>query len=426
MGKAAKKKQNYRKNRFLRVFCRGAALILSFSPLADFSLPALNGAALAQSAAAEQNPFNAEVYGPALPRKRKFINSGVLKPKVKPLKKQEPDFPPFSDSVFVPKFFDSQEHFERVDLSGVSRLRFLTTSDFFPFNYEDANGDLAGYNVDLARALCAELRLENVCFIEAAPWESLPARLAQGDADALLAGLAPTGQNRRFLQFSRAYMRFPARFIGLAGSAIAADSSNFIRQGYDFSEFLLLRGASLKIGVLSGTEHEQMLKNYFAARSAAPLPAKPLAPPPDTQKLSELRAYYQSAYRGGRAEDYTAKGKNALQIMPYADNMAVLAALKRQEIDLAFGDGMGFALLMEGQDGQAEKQQSDAPADAPPRLIFLGGAYPGVGYLGQGMRIAVRQNQAQLAHGLNYALQQLERKGKLAELYLRYFPVGFY
>lgn len=363
--------------------------------------------------------------------KRKFINSGVLRPNIKPPKKQEPDFPAFSTAVFVPKFFDSHERFERVDLSTSARLRFATTIDFFPFNYSDKNGILAGYNIDLVRAICAELRVENICRIEAVPWEELEQRLQSGGVDALIAGIAPAVDNRNFLGFSRTYMRFPARFMALRGSAVQKDSQNFMRLGYDFSEFLSLRGASLRVGIIRNTAHEKMLAEYFIA-------------PANAAGKTETGEIY----------------KNALQLVTFANMAELVEGLKAKKIDLAFGDGMSFALIMHAQ--ATAETASTAPVNAvrevkakPVRhmaltavgiaapaaaitaampaeadkeacCVFIGGTYMGLGYLGQGLRIAVAEKDRRLVSALNYALQQLERKGKLAELYLRYFPVGFY
>jgi len=382
------------------------------------AIPAAAAVSAAEPPAAASRPL--EFYGPPYDPRRKFISSGVIKPKIIAPKPQMPDFPPFSAKIFVPKFFDSHERFERADLSGLSRLRFLTSTDFFPFNYIDSGNNLAGYHVDLARALCAELRLENICSIEAAPWGELETRLRAGEADALIAGLAPTAQNRVYLGFSRAYMRFPARFIARAGSKIARDSARFQQAGGDFADFLRRPAGGLRLGVIGGTAHEQMLRAYFAAG--------PAAPPP--------RAAVSAAAPGHGQSLFGWPGRPAgLQFIPFADEAALIAALQAGQIELAFGDGLRFALLMNAQPAAAPPpgplagQQAGGKA-APPRLLFVGGYYPGIGYLGQGLRLAAVKNSRgpalQLLPALNYALQQLERKGKLAELYLRYFPIGFY
>src|SRR5690606_36717138 len=43
------------------------------------------------------------------------------------------------------------------NLAPVPSIRFLTTADFPPFNYRGGDGQLIGFNVDLARSLCDEL-----------------------------------------------------------------------------------------------------------------------------------------------------------------------------------------------------------------------------------------------------------------------------
>ena len=43
------------------------------------------------------------------------------------------------------------------DWSWLVALRFVTETDYPPFNYRDEDGTLTGFNVDLARAICREL-----------------------------------------------------------------------------------------------------------------------------------------------------------------------------------------------------------------------------------------------------------------------------
>ena len=53
-------------------------------------------------------------------------------------------------------------------------IRFLTDSDYPPFNYYDEDNVLTGFNVDIARAICLELAA--ACDIQVRPWpELLPA-----------------------------------------------------------------------------------------------------------------------------------------------------------------------------------------------------------------------------------------------------------
>ena len=49
----------------------------------------------------------------------------------------------------IPNYWDDKERLPKPDLSGVERVRFLTTIDFPPFNYLDADNRLTGFNVEL-------------------------------------------------------------------------------------------------------------------------------------------------------------------------------------------------------------------------------------------------------------------------------------
>ena len=64
-----------------------------------------------------------------------------------------------------PNFWDPKRRVERPPAGAVPAIRFVTTDDFPPFNFLDADGRLTGFNVDLARAICAELDIR--CTIQA-------------------------------------------------------------------------------------------------------------------------------------------------------------------------------------------------------------------------------------------------------------------
>src|ERR1700755_2566714 len=89
------------------------------------------------------------------------------------------------------------------NLAAVPNIRFLTTADFPPFNYRDKSGELVGFNVDLARAICADLSIP--CTIQAWPWEQAGKALEDGQGDALIAGVAMTPDNGALYDFSDIY-----------------------------------------------------------------------------------------------------------------------------------------------------------------------------------------------------------------------------
>jgi len=96
-------------------------------------------------------------------------------------------------------------------------IRFLTDSDFPPFNFYDEDGVLVGFNVDLARAICLELNTP--CDIKARPWEELFPDLKRGEADAVIAAHRVTAAALGDVAFTERYFHTPGRFAGRTSRA---------------------------------------------------------------------------------------------------------------------------------------------------------------------------------------------------------------
>ncbi|MGU3574481.1 transporter substrate-binding domain-containing protein [Brucellaceae bacterium C25G] len=206
------------------------------------------------------------------------------------------------------QFINSAPPQQSADLTGLTRLRFLTTTDFFPFNYTNQDGQLNGYNVDLARALCRELKLENICQIEALPWSELQSALDKGEGEAIIAGLTPNQATRKKYKFSRPYLRFPARFIALneTNSDIKLDKNTF----------------SKPVGLLKNSKHAEVFASYF----------------PDI------------------------KTEN------FDDRERMMTALREKDIAAIFDDGLALSFLLETSEGHACCHFIGAPYYAPQLL----------------------------------------------------------
>ena len=57
---------------------------------------------------------------------------------------------------------------------------------------------------------------------------------------------------------------------------------------------------------------------------------------------------------------------------------------------------------------------------------FAGDPYFRPDYFGQGLAIAAGPGRAEVVKAIDFALNRLSKSGKLDELYLRWFPIGFY
>jgi polar amino acid transport system substrate-binding protein len=156
----------------------------------------------------------------------------------------------------LPVLFDARERLMRPDISGMLRLRFLTTTDFPPFNFTDQADRLSGFHVDLARALCEELAMQARCQIQALPYGQLADALEAGQGEAVLAGIAVTPELRKRFRFTRPYLLLPARF--LVDRQRPRNSAG--AQG--------LFGRP--VGVVEDTAHAAMLKAFFPDIRAVP------------------------------------------------------------------------------------------------------------------------------------------------------------
>ncbi len=85
----------------------------------------------------------------------------------------------------VPGFWDPRRRPERPDLSRISIIRFLTETDYPPFNYAGPDGTPAGFNVDLARLICEEIKV--ACTMQKRRFDTLIASLNSNNGDAVIA-----------------------------------------------------------------------------------------------------------------------------------------------------------------------------------------------------------------------------------------------
>ncbi len=171
-----------------------------------------------------------------------------------------------------------KEHRSPPDLSNIPRIRFLTTADFPPFSFVDAGGKLAGFNVDLVREICRQLKIDDKCQIQVLPFGELEDALNARAGEAVIAGVAVTDERRKRFEFSRSYLALPARFSanGSDDDALAGP------EGMNGRE----------VGVIAGSAQEAMLKAFFPDVKARPFETRQLML--DSLKKKEVPAVFGS------------------------------------------------------------------------------------------------------------------------------------
>ena len=256
-----------------------------------------------------------------------------------------------SARVETPSFWDPDLHLDRPDLSGLRAIRFLTDDDYPPLDFALADGSLAGFNVDIARAICEELQV--ACTIQARRWDTIVDSLLEGKGDAIAASLAATPAMREKLDFTAPYYGTPARFVVRRNAASFSATPSGL--------------TARKVGVVAGSAHKAYLDAFF---------------PSAVERV-------------------------------FPDDAALRGALQAGSIDALFGDGLSLAVWLNG-------------ASAGDCCEFRGGPYTESRFFGEGVGIALRKEDSKLRRALDWALARLAARGVYAELYLKYFPIGFY
>lgn len=190
----------------------------------------------------------------------------------------------------VPDAWQGDAYRPKPDLKGIKKIRFITDSDYPPFHYYDEVGELTGFNIDLAQAICEVLGVE--CQIVATNWSSLIPAIETGEADAAIASIRITAEALKSADFTLRYYATPARFAARKESEITDIRPETIK--------------GLKIGVAKESGHEAYLKTFF--------PGAPIA--------------------------------------AFDTSEAAQRALKEGAIDLVFADGVSLAFWFNGVESE--------------------------------------------------------------------------
>lgn len=255
------------------------------------------------------------------------------------------------ESVTVPSFADPNKRVSKPDMTNLRTIRFLTELESPPFSFRAEDGELTGFNVDLARAICVELDV--LCTIQSLRWDLLLDGLESGRGDAIIAALPITSSTRTRYWFSNRFLAFPARFIA--------------RHGEEPEQIGPSALAGRSIAVVRDTAHEAFLRDFFSGAAL---------------------------YRYATLDD-------------------ARRALKAGDVSLLFADGMTMSFWLNGTVSEG-------------CCTFTGGPYAESRYFGEGMAIAMRPGDAELHDAIDVALSRIQRDQIYLEIFLRYFPIGFF
>jgi len=135
-------------------------------------------------------------------------------------------------------------------------VRIGTEGAYPPFNYKDAAGNLKGFDIDIAKALCDKMKVK--CVFVAQDWDGIIPGLLAKKYDAIVASMSITDERKKKVDFTDPYYRSPATFVvpknspitdvspkAMAGRTIGAQSStihaNYLEDNYKDSTIRLYK-----------------------------------------------------------------------------------------------------------------------------------------------------------------------------------------
>lgn len=127
-----------------------------------------------------------------------------------------------------------------------AKIRIGVEGAYPPFSEVGPDGKLKGFDIDIAYALCAQMKAE--CTLVQQDFDGLIPAMQARKIDAIIASMSATEERKRAVDFSEKYYNSPNRFVAKAGSTLAVTPDGL---------------AGKKVGVQRGTINERYAKDTF-------------------------------------------------------------------------------------------------------------------------------------------------------------------
>ncbi len=135
-----------------------------------------------------------------------------------------------------------------------SQLRIGVDATYKPFTYKTPDGKLTGFDVDIAEALCTEMKAK--CSFVESSWEGIIPGLLSNKFDAIVSSMSITEDRKKSVAFSDKYYQTPAAVIAKRASIDGSPAS--------------LKGK--RVGVLKASIQEKYAKGELVPAGATVVP----------------------------------------------------------------------------------------------------------------------------------------------------------
>lgn len=203
------------------------------------------------------------------------------------------------------------------------KIRIGTEGAYPPFNFTSASGELQGFDIDIAKALCEEMKAE--CTFVSQDWDGIIPALVAKKYDAIIASMSITEERKQKVDFSDKYYSTPPALIAPKDTALTA------------TDPAALEGKT--IGAQSSTTHATFLEDTYKGA---------------TIKLYPTQDEANADLVAGRVDAVAADSVVLGEWLKKEDGACCKLVGMMENDPKYFGDGAGIA-VRKGEDDLREK-----------------------------------------------------------------------
>ena len=255
----------------------------------------------------------------------------------------------------------------QVAAGNLKTIKIATEGAYPPWNFVDASGNLAGFEIELAEDLCR--RMNVACEIVTHKWRGIIKGLNSGRYDAIMAGMSITDERKEIVRFSRHYADTPNIFV--------------VRKDHPLADFRP-ELTQLTLNDINPAEQATIdaLVEAFKGKIVG-------------VQVATTHAKFADQYLGDHAE-----------IRIYDFQHTIDLELYQGRLDALIGGVAYWAPMINSDQGKEYK------------IINL---YMTGGPLGEGVGVAVRKTEKDLADMFSGAIDEAIKDGSLKKLAIKWF-----